>query len=282
MRWSSRFYSYGLPYCYDRGNEWWRRRWRGGGAGTGGSGSATKGAIISATLANITPDTVDIDDHYLDVTIQDKEKLPVTGYRYTLKSPDGITNAGHLGGQIKKNSVAQGNYELKLFGIVNAQWSKQEAKVGETVTIKVETVGIENNTNASLQVFIKDSNYTDYLLKTFETTVNSDKIEQDYTLKVDEKLLGICDQKSTKKRYSQPFFYYKVNIGDLTEQSNLLLYKDYADIQVKDDDGKVIKDKKVKVYLPTGEIKEEKIDNKGKLKIKNIPPGNIKFTVDCN
>lgn len=254
----------------------------GAGAGAGGSGSATKGAITSATLASLQPGTVDIENHFLNVSFYDKGKLPITGYRYTIKGPDGKTQGGTLSGEIKRQGVAEGNYEITLFGIVNAQWSKQDAKVDETVKMKVETIGIESGTKATLQVFIKDANYTDYKLKTIESKVNGDKIEEDFTLKVDDKLLGICGQKAKNTRYSQPYFYYKVSIGELTEQSALLLYKDYVEIEVKDEEGNAIGDKKYKAHLPTGEVKEGKLDSNGKAKIEKVPPGNIKLTIDYN
>lgn len=254
----------------------------GGGAGAGGSGSAAKGAITSAALASITPGTIDIKNHFLDVTFNDKAKLPIGGYKYTIKGPDDTTHSDTLGGQIKRRGIPEGNYEITLFGIVNAQWSKQEAEVGETVKMKVETVGIENGTKASLQVFIKDANYTDYLLETFETKVNGDKVEQDYTLQVDDKLLGICDQKAGNVRYSQPFFYYKVGIGGLTEQSALLMYKDYFEINLKDDRGNPIGNKKYKAYLPNGEIKEGMLDGQGHVRIDKVPPGRVNVSFDLN
>ena len=254
----------------------------GGGAGAGGTGSATKGAIASAALASITPGTVDIENHFLDVTFNDKAKLPVTGYRYTIKGPDGKTLDGKLSGEIKRRGIAQGNYEITLFGIVNAQWSKQEAEVGETIKMKVETVGIENGTKANLQVFIKDANYTDYLLETFETEVSGDKVEQDYTLQVDDKLLCICDQKAGNVRYSQPFFYYKIGIGELTEQSALLLYKDYVEIELKDEEGNAIGNQKYKMHLPNGEIREGTLDSNGKSREEKIPPGKVTFDFDLD
>ncbi len=249
----------------------------GGGGGAGGSGSATKGAITSAALAQLEPQTTEIDNHFLNVQFNDKGKLPISGYRYTIKGPDGKTRAGFLGGQIKRQGIPEGDYEISLFGIVNAQWDKEKAEVGETVKMKVETVGIENGTKAELQVFIKDANYTDHLLATVESQVNSDKVEEDFTLEVDEKLLGICGQKSKNTRYSQPFFYYKVFIGGLVEQSGLLLYTDYSEITLKDDEGNAIGNKKYKAHLPNGEIREGTLDDQGKAKIENISPGKLKI-----
>jgi hypothetical protein len=241
----------------------------------GGSGSATKGAIASAALASITPGTETIENHFLNVTFTDKAKLPITGYRYTIKDPDGKTQGGKLSGEIKRQGITEGNYEITIFGIVNAQWSKKEAEVGETVKMKVETIGIESGTKATLDVFIKDANYTDYKLATIESKVSGDKIDEDFTLEVDDKLLGICGQKSKNTRYSQPYFYYKVSLGDLTEMSALLMYKDYVEIELKDDDGNAIGDKKYKAHLPNGEIKEGKLDSNGKAKIEKVPPGKV-------
>ena len=36
---------------------------------------------------------------------------------------------------------------------------------------------------------------------------------------VDEKYLNICEQKGKKKRYSQPFLFFKVMIGEMMEKS---------------------------------------------------------------
>ena len=115
------------------------------------------------------------------------------------------------------------------------------------------------------------------MLDTIESEVNGDKVEEDFTLEVDDKVLGICDQKSKNARYSQPFFYYKVLIGGLVEQSGILLYTDYSEIILKDDEGNAIGNKKYKAHLPNGEIKEGTLDGQGKAKIEKIPPGKVKI-----
>ena len=62
-------------------------------------------------------------------------------------------------------------------------------------------------------------------------------------------------------------------------KSPLLYLEDWAEIEIKDEKGKAVADKKFKVTLPTGEIKEGKLDSKGKTKIEKIAPGKIKINL---
>lgn len=243
----------------------------GGGAGAGGTGSATKGAITSATLASITPGTVDIDDHFLDVSFHDKAKLPITGYSYTMKGPDGKIRAGYLGGRIKRTSVPNGNYEISLFGIVNAQWSKQKANVGDKIKIKVDVIGIESGTEALLQIFQKDFYRPDELLHSTKTKVKNDTIEADWEFTYKENRDDPDLGGKSSQKYSQPQFYFTVSVGDLTERSGFLQINDELEIELKDENGDPIANEKYKVYLPNGEVREGTLDSNGKAVEKKVP-----------
>ena len=112
-------------------------------------------------------------------------------------------------------------------------------------------------------------------LRRLEAPVSGDQVQTEWTLLVDEKLLSICDSKGGKGKYSQPFFFFKVSIGGLTEQSGILYLNDWTEIVLQDDDGKIISNKNCRVTLPSGEIRENTSDSNGKMKIEGIPPGNL-------
>lgn len=251
----------------------------GGGAPGAGQGAAAAGAIASASIAGSDPRSAERENHFLDVRFVDKGGKPVTGLRYSLKAPDNSAVAGVLGGRIKRTGVAEGAYEITLRAIVNAQWDRSEAEAGDTVTITVETVGVEADEQAIIQVFVRDSNYADHLLETFEAPVSGTRVEQQWTLEVDEKMLAMCDRKSSSGGYSNPFFFCMVRIGELAGRSGLLYYKDYAEIELKDDSGAAIADKKYTARLATGEVREGTVDGSGKAKLESIPPGtaNVEF-----
>lgn len=248
----------------------------GGGGGSGGSGSATKGAITSAALAAIEFEATEIESHFLDVKFIDKGKKPIAGYKYVMKDPEGRIQSGMLGGEIKRKGVSEGDFEITLSGIVDARWSVEEADVGDTVKVQVKTVGVEDGSKADILIFVRDGNYTDHLLATLESKISGDALEEDFLLNVDEKFLSICGQKSKNTKYSQPFFFYKINIADLTEQSALLMYKDHVEIKLKDDDGNAVGNIKYEAHLPSGEIREGTLDDQGEAKIENTSPGKIK------
>jgi uncharacterized Zn-binding protein involved in type VI secretion len=251
----------------------------GGGAGAGG-GSAAAGAVTSAAIAGQTPQTNQAATSFLDVSFEDKAKLPVSGVRYETKAPDGSKSGGVLGGQIKRTGVPQGNYDINLRGIVNAQWSTREAEVGKAVDIVVDTVGVENGEKAAIDIFVRDGNFGDHRLASQEAQVNNNQVKTRWTMEVDEKYLKLCDLKDTTKRSSRPFFFFRVAIKELSEQSGMLYYKDKVEIELKDPDDKALADKPYKATLPTGEIREGKSDGQGKVKIENTAPGRIKIKFD--
>ncbi|MBD3343921.1 MAG: hypothetical protein GF401_02525 [Chitinivibrionales bacterium] len=249
----------------------------GGGAGAGsGMGNAAKGALMSASIAGNTQ-VSEPENHTLDVSFVDKAGLPVGGLAYTMKWPDGTTSGGVLGGKIKRTGIPEGSYEITLRTITAAQWSKEEADVGDAVKLMVETVGFEKGEKVRFDIYIKDANYTDHLLESIESEINGNKAEVSWKLVVDEKYLKLCGE---KKRYSQPFFFFRVTAAELSEMSSMLLYKDTIKVKVVNDEGKPVKNKKYKVHLPSGEVREGTLDSSGNANISgNVSPGQAKVIV---
>jgi uncharacterized Zn-binding protein involved in type VI secretion len=257
----------------------------GAGAGGAGAGDAAAGAAASAAMAEIESSDDDQEDdqdptHWLDVEFVDKKGLPIGGVGYELTGPDGTTAQGMLSRAIKRGGIEEGTYRIQLRAITDVRWSAQEAEVGDKVDLIVETAGIEDGTGAELAVYIRDANYTDHLLEKFDAEVSGDQVRVPWTLEVDEKLLEICDKKEQNKRYSQPFFFYRVTIGSLAEQSGLLRYKDWIEIELKDDEGNPIGNREYAIYLPTGEVRTGKLDGSGKARIENVPPGGFEVAYD--
>jgi len=256
----------------------------GGGGGAGGAavgmGSAAKAAQISATLAGAEPQPETVEGHVLDVAFEDKAGLPIRDVKYKLKYPDGKTVGGVLGGGIKRTGVPEGSYEITLRAIVNAQWSKQKADVGDKVKLVVETAGVESGEKAEFDVFVKDGNYTDHILTSLEGKVSGDKVEVEWQLEVDEKYLAICGDKNKRGRYSQPFFYFIARVGGLMEKSAILKYEDTVSIRVQDEDGNAIPDRKVRLQMPSGEVREETSDANGNVSGTQVAPGQVKVRVE--
>jgi len=249
-----------------------------GEGGGGGGGGGPTGAAASAAIAGKDPDSDD--EHFLDVKFTDKKGNPIRGVNYALKTADNKKIKGTIGGQLKKTGVKEGSHEIQLKGITAAEWSVSEAKVGEKVKLSAESFGLESGTKAIISIFLKDSNSSDKLFEVLETKIDSDKIKTEWEFKVDEKLLDIQNTEKKQGGYSLPEYYFVVKADSYSAHSGFLRFKDYIELELKDEDGKAAAGASYKLYLSTGEIREGKLDSSGYVKEENIPPGKVKVSVE--
>lgn len=253
-----------------------------GGGGGGGAGAPAiaeaKSSAITALSGNVEATTKD--EHWIEFEMVDKVGNAITGVHYKMTDTDNKESKAVIksDGKIKRDGIKEGQCKVILVDLFGAEWSKEKAKVGDKVKLKVKSIGIDNGEKVEFRIFVKDINYSDHLLTKLKADINSDKAEIEWELKVDEDLIKIADHKETIGRYSQPFFYFDAYCNEMVAKSGILYYEDKAELVFKDEEGKVIADKEYKVYLPTGEIKKGKLDSSGKTKIEKLPPGKFKIS----
>lgn len=233
----------------------------GGGGGAGGGGQAeddTKASEIGEVKK-------------LDVKVTDKGGFPVTGLRYKVKAPDGEESEGNLAGKIQR--VGQdGNYDIELQGITKCEWSAKSARDGEKVKMKVEAAGVEDKAGAIIQVWCRDMNRPDRIVKEFsDVKVSSGKAEAEWQYEYPENVPR--EQQEADRKYSLPKFYFVAKIGNLVARSKLLDYKDFIELSITDEEGNPRADEEYKVILSHGVIKTGKLDSNGYAKIEKVPPG---------
>lgn len=248
----------------------------GDGGGGGGGGSSGSGETEGTSAA------VELDElHYLNVKFVDKGGKPIQGVDYILKAPDGSTTRAPLSGEIKKSGIAEGDYEIQLKAITKAEWSAKKARDGEVVKMLVETGGIEDGTKATFDVWQKDSNRADEKIGGVSgIEVSGGKVEGEWTYEYPEDDEDDDPEvKDDQPGYSSPKFYFTVTVDRQVGRSGLLDYKDWIEIDLKDDDGDAIGEEEYILYLPNGEARKGKLDDKGHAKEEKVPPGKctIKF-----
>ncbi|NMC43816.1 MAG: hypothetical protein GYA46_07850 [candidate division Zixibacteria bacterium] len=243
----------------------------GGGGGMAGSGSAGQAAAAGPGK---------VEGHYLDVKFQDKGGKLIAGVGYTITGPGNMKSDGVLTGQIKIGGLQQGTYEIALRAITKAAWSVKGARVGDKVKLQVETAGIADGEKAELEIFIRDANFADHSLVKLESKVDGGKVEVEWELKVDGKFMEDQEDKQKRGGYSSPSFYYIVRTGGLASKSAILEYRDYIELRYKDAQGNPLANKKYRVILSNGAIREGTLDGSGYAKVDNIPPGAVKVWLD--
>jgi translation initiation factor IF-1 len=86
--------------------------------------------------------------------------------------------------------------------------------------------------------------------------------------------------KTKEQPYSAPSYYFEIVIENCKAHSGLLEYKDWIEIEFKDDKGNAIANKKYKLYLSNGEVRQGTVDGSGRAKEENISPGRVEIFID--
>jgi uncharacterized Zn-binding protein involved in type VI secretion len=244
----------------------------GGGAGSSGAGSAQTSAKQALT-DNVESETKE--EHWIEFEFKDKAGNLLSGIPYKLKDTESkeSKNALQSHGKIRRDSLKEGEAEVKLFNVSNAKWSKDKAEVGERVKLTADVEGFEDGTQATIEIYKRDLNAADVVIETIKAEVNSNKVEVEWEyINVEEDLNTEQSNDDSTLKYTVPEYYFIVIVDHIKARSNTVEYKDYIEIELKDSDGQVVPNEEYVLYLANGEVRTGKLDANGKKKEKNVPP----------
>jgi len=245
----------------------------GGGAGSSGASSASLSAKTALT-DNIEATTKQ--EHWIEFEFVDKAGNPVSGVPYKLKDPDSKESQSLLkpDGRILRDATGKGKGEVTLYKLQNAKWSKEIVKIGEEVKLTAEAEGFDDGKVATIQIYRKDINKADIVVKTIEEKVSGNKIEIELENNFESE-----ENKTSAKKYSSASYYFEVIIGQCRTRSGLLFNEDFIELELKDSDGNPKGNEEFILYLPNGKVETGKLDANGYKKIEKIPAGrySVKF-----
>jgi len=246
----------------------------GSGAGSSGAASATAGAKKALT-DNVETSTKE--EHWLEFEVMDKAGNLISGVPYKLNDPDKKESKSILrtDGKILRDAVGKGKGEVVLFNVQKSAWSKNIVKVGDKVKLTAESIGYEDGTKATIQIYKKDITGPDTVVKTLEEQVKNNKIE----FELENNFEGNEQTSGEEKKYSSGGYYFEVLIGQSKSRSDLLFNEDFIELELKDDEGNPKANEEFILFLPDGKIENGKLDSNGYKKIEKIPAGNysVKF-----
>jgi len=250
----------------------------GGGGGGGGSGAASAAAGAATALSDNVESTTK-DEHWIEFEFVDKAGNLISGVPYKFDDPDKKESKSILKthGKILRDAVSKGKGEVVLYNVHKAKWSKEIAKIGDKVKLSAETLGYEDGTKATIQIYKKDLNRPDSVLKTFEKEIQGNKVEYELENKFEDE--SSTQNNEGNQKYSSASYYFEVIVDLCKSRSGLLYNEDFIEIELKDDEGNPKANEEYILFLPNGKIEEGKLDANGYKKIEKIPAGNysVKF-----
>ena len=183
--------------------------------------------------------------------------------------------------KLSKLSLTKKSNALNLFPpieIKNLKWDKDELYRGDIVKISADVTGVYNGAEAEIQIWEHDSDGAHDLIAKFPCTVKNYKVEVKWEFQYSGNTESIPTSDESEDGYQQPKYFFRINVGEIYNDSGLLKFKDWIEIKLTDSEGYPVKDIDYELQLPDGEIKKGKLDNDGYAKVEYLPPGKYKVS----
>ena len=252
------------------------------GTGGGGSGGAGGGAVAAAKAGAHSalvgqPGPQAEGPHWIDIRFIDSAGNPITQVPYELTGVEGHVETGVLTGEgaiIRGGLPAAGQYKVRLFRVYDAKWSVDSAAPGDTVKLSASVEGYDDGTEAIIRIWKRDLKGPDECMEETKTTVSGNKVESEWEYVYPEETeKSLAGENPETAGYSSPTYYFFVHVQSLKTRSDFLEYKDWIEIELKDQDDKPVPDEEYIVYLKNGEIRKGKLDSSGHAREERVPPG---------
>ncbi|MBD3179360.1 MAG: hypothetical protein GF417_07000 [Candidatus Latescibacteria bacterium] len=208
-------------------------------------------------------------------------------FRKKVEIPEDLDKGDQLYFEVKlpRNGLKGKSNSIPLFPrpvISNMKWSSDQARRGDLLTLTADIDKVDSGTEVLVTIYEYDRDSAHDKITELPAMVEKGKIElkweYEYTEDVDE-IPTEEELSEYGESYNPPEYFFTVKFMNyeygLEQQSGLLTFKDYLEIELADEYGNKSADEKYKIIFPDGSEKEGTLDENGYAKIEDIPPGRV-------
>jgi hypothetical protein len=217
--------------------------------------------------------------------ISDKIKNNI--YRRKVDIPEDLEPGDQVYFEVKlsKNGLKGSSNSIPVFPrpvISNMKWSAEEARRGDILTLTADVDKVDNGTEALVTVYEYDRDGAHDRITELPAVVEKKKIELKWEYEYNEDVDEIPTEEELNEygeSYNPPEYFFTIRImgyeHGLEQQSGLLTFKDYLEIELADEYGNRSANEKYKLILPDGSEREGTLDENGYALVEDLPPGRI-------
>jgi len=211
--------------------------------------------------------------YWIEFQFKDAAGLPVGGMEYRFTDPASNESEGLLigSGSLRRDNLeAAGQGEVVLMSVSQAKWSKEKAKVGDTVKLSAKAEGFEPGTDGVFMVYLRDVKGAHKMVDMILAKTQGDKLEAEWTFAYPEESEEIPDE--AIKQYASPEYYFEAIVSRSKARSGYLVFDDVVEITLKDHEGNPIGNEDYILTFSNGIVRKGKVDANGYKKEENVPP----------
>ena len=193
-----------------------------------------------------------------------------------VKIPDNAKNSLVAKVKLPKHSAEMQSNPLIVLppiNIKNLKWDKKEARRGDILTMTADVETVPDGTEAEIEIWEHDADEVHDLITTIPVEVKGKKIECKWEYEYHEDTDEIPTDEEVERGYNPPEYFFRVKVNEVFEDSELLVFKDWIEIELIDDEGNPIADQEFEIIFADGSTREGTLDDKGKVCIEDIAPG---------
>ncbi len=230
----------------------------------------------------------------IQIKVQDKsgktiekiiDKIYGDKFRGAVEIPEKAKEELTFTAKLSKHGLEIKSETLKVLPpriITNAKWNQAEARRGDIVKLTADTKGIPDDTEVLISIYEHDQDEAHDFITKLPVRVKANKIETEWEFEYHEDVDDIPTDEEMQKvgrNYNHPEYFFIARCGGAEAKSELLKFKDWIEIEFVDKEGKPLKGKEYILKLPDGSERKGKLDEKGKAKLEDIPPGDISVEI---
>ena len=160
--------------------------------------------------------------------------------------------------------------------IKNAEWSQDEARRGDVLTLSADVEGVPDGTEAEVTIFEHDEESAHDLITQLSTLVEDQQVEVEWEYEYHEDTDSIPTEEEAENGYKPPEYIFQVEVEGVEAESDLLTFKDWVEFVFRDAQGKPRKEvKTVKFRYPDGTKLQKNPDENGTIVLEDVPPGEV-------
>jgi hypothetical protein len=157
--------------------------------------------------------------------------------------------------------------------ITNARWSQQEARRGDIVTLSADVTNFPEGVGARFVIYEYDAEGAHDLITEIKSWVENSRVETEWAYEYHEDTDEISTDWEGESGYNPPEYFFRVVIGSISADSDLLEFKDWIELTIEDGTGHPVPNRQYILHMPDDSDRNGTTDEEGRIREEDVPPG---------